>query len=86
MIERTQYPVVQQAGALYLCIIDVGPDFCLLLLKRPDGQAQRFNVGLGLRYCLGSRLLNIFLRQAFVVVLFQQNIDSATKKRALSFE
>ncbi|GBH09995.1 permease component [Pseudomonas syringae pv. actinidiae] len=37
MIERVKYPVVQQTGALNLSIIDVGPDFCLLLLKRPDG-------------------------------------------------
>ncbi|MNW15264.1 hypothetical protein D3C71_2137150 [compost metagenome] len=37
MIERAKYPVVQQAGALNLGIIDIGPDFCLLLLKRPDG-------------------------------------------------
>ncbi|MNR27471.1 hypothetical protein D3C85_1447460 [compost metagenome] len=37
MIERVKYSIVQQACALNLGIIDVGPDFRFLQLERPDG-------------------------------------------------
>ncbi|EPM62657.1 hypothetical protein A256_03792 [Pseudomonas syringae pv. actinidiae ICMP 19103] len=43
-------------------------------------------MGLGLSHCLSSLQLKIFLRYVLVVVLLEQNIDSATKQRPLSFE